>query len=384
VRLIERPDPLRVRMLLDLGLLIDAGELETGRIALQGARDEARALGRDDLEIRAELELSYLRALIDPDFSPQDQEALAREAIGALEPRNDHEGLARAWFLRAAAHWSHAHWDQMQEPLSHSIDHARRAANRSMELSALTFLLAAKLFGSTPVEEGIRFARQTLEDDSDSRELEAWAYRVEGTLMVLQGRIGDARALLERARAIFAELGSTISLAVLAFSTGMLELTAGDARAAEREYRTAIESLQRIGERGRVTNLAAELADVLLDQGRDDEADTYVSLSREGAQPTDASGQAFWRMASARLLVRRGEIEEAVRLANEAAAIMAETDELLFLPEVLLRQGEVLELAGRQTEATKAVRGAIELFERKGATEGVRRAHERLAALDDR
>ena len=106
-----------------------------------------------------------------------------------------------------------------------------------------------------------------------------------------------------------------------------------------------------------------------------------AELAREAAQEGDHSGQAFWRMAGAQVLVRRGATDEAIALAREATAIISETQELLTLPDLLLRRADVLRLAGRPDEAADTLREAIELYERKGALAGVRQAEERLAAL---
>ena len=137
-----------------------------------------------------------------------------------------------------------------------------------MELEALTFLLAALLFGSTPVPEESYAAREILASVPDSRDLQGWALRIVGSLVALEGRFDEGRELLEQARAIFSEHGNKMALALLGFSTGPLELHAGDAVAAERELRASLDLVQQIGHRGGVPNLAAVLADALLEQGR--------------------------------------------------------------------------------------------------------------------
>ncbi len=381
-RILPRLSPQRVRALLDLGLLGELGQFSAAREALEEARDDARGLGRDDLEIRAEVELLFLRSITETEYSTDEQEALARRAIEVLERHDDHEGLARAWFLLMSARWSQDRWDSMRAPLERSIEHARRAGSRSMEMSALTYLLVSMGYGSTPVEEGLRLVRGVLQEIPDSLELQALVYRMEGVLLGFQGRTTEARELLERSRTIYREMGSTINLAVLAFATGPLEERAGDVRAAEREYRTALEALQAIGERGRVTNLAALLAQTLLDQGRLDEAEHYVRLCRDGVQPADVSGQAFWRIAAAGLHARHGDFDQAVRLAGESVAIMQQAEDTLSHGYVLLRQAMVLEMAGREAEAAAALRDAIELYRLKGSTAEVERAAGRLAELE--
>ena len=181
----------------------------------------------------------------------------------------------------------------MLEPLDRSIRHARRAGNRSMELEALTFLLAAVMFGSTPVEEGVQRGREMLASVPDSRDLQGWALRIVGTLLALEGRVRRGQRAAGAGAAIFSEHGNKLALAVLGFSTGPLELRAGDPVAAEREFRAALDLVQQIGDRGRVPNLAAMLADALLEQGRIDEAEQFVQVARDGAQTGDVSGQAL-------------------------------------------------------------------------------------------
>jgi tetratricopeptide (TPR) repeat protein len=306
---------------------------------------------------------------------------VARQAIPVLEREGDEEGLARAWFALAAAEWVRGMWDAMRVPLGRAIEHARRAGNRSIELEARSFLLAAAVYGSTPVKDAIPIARELLEQRADSRELQGWAARFLGALLALEGRVEEGRALLEQAREIFSELGHKDALAALSFSTGPLELSEGNAVAAEHEFRAGLESIQEMGERARVSNLAALLVDALVEQGRIDDAEQYVNVSREATQEHDPSGQAHWRLAAARVLVRRGAAEEAVRLANEGIAIIGQTEELLSLPGLLLDQAEVLELAGRGDEAVGALREALDVAARKGAVVEENRARERLAAL---
>src|SRR5436309_2379282 len=78
--------------------------------------------------------------------------------------------------------------------------------------SSMTFGLAATLFGSTPVEDGIRVSHEILENASDSRELQGWAVRMVGAFLMLDGRFEEARQHLADARAIFTELGNNAAL----------------------------------------------------------------------------------------------------------------------------------------------------------------------------
>jgi tetratricopeptide (TPR) repeat protein len=251
-----------------------------------------------------------------------------------------------------------------------------------MELEALTHNLAALAFGTTPLAQGLAAARNVFDSVSDSRELQGWVLRFIGTFHALDGRVAEGRELLEEARAIFTELGDSEALMALAFSTGPLEVRAGDHVAAEREYRHALELSQRMGDHGRMSNLASGLADVLLDEGRVDEAAEVLEVARSSAIKDDASAQGTWRMAAARLSMHRGETVEAVRLARESITMMESLQELLTLPDLLIRQAEVFRSANLDREARAALERAVDLSRLKGASAELQRAESILAALE--
>jgi class 3 adenylate cyclase/tetratricopeptide (TPR) repeat protein len=375
--------PEQLLVLIVLGrTLVEAGDDYRGaRAALERAYGGAEGLRREDLLVRAQTELSLLDQVTEPDFDPDEHEALALRAIEVLEREGDEEGLGRAWHAVALGEWARGRWDSLREPLGQAIEHARRAGDKGSEVEAVGFMLGAISFGSTPVSEGIAAARELRDEYSDSLELQGWTTRVLGTLIALQGEEGAGRELLEQARAIFTELGHGEALGVLPFSTGVLELRTGHPEMAEREFRAGFELLHGMGERARASSLAAMLAGALVDLGRIDEAQEYVEVSRDLLAENDPSGQAQMKMSAARVLARRGELDEAGRLAAEAAAIAEGIQELLNVPDLLLWQAEVLEMAGRTEDARGALGKAAEAAARKGALVDERRARERLAAL---
>ena len=138
-RLLPEPSSEHLRALLARArCLADTGvDWQASRIFLERAQDEADVLGREDLGLRAQLELSYLDIMTGTVVDAEAQEAQARASISALEAHHDDEGIARAWFVLATTYWVRARWDDMREPLGRSIAYAERAGNRSMELEAL-------------------------------------------------------------------------------------------------------------------------------------------------------------------------------------------------------------------------------------------------------
>ncbi len=378
--------PEQISALIDLGrTLVDTGEdYAGGRVALERAAAGSEALQREDLLVRAQIELSVLDQFAGPPkFERDEDEILARRAIEVLERAGDEEGLARAWNALAFVYWARARWDAMHEPLARAIEHAQRAGNKSMELQALNSSVVTILFDSTPVPDGIAAAREILERHPDSRELQGRAIRILGTLLALQGDEETGRELLEQARTIFTELGHKQALAGLPFSTGPLELRSGNPAAAEAELRAGLELMQKMGERARVSSMAALLAGALLDQGRFDEAEEYIEVARDALSQRDLTGEAAVKMSMARLQAHRGDLHEAVRHAVEAIALMEETEEVFNRPDLLMYQAEVLELAGQLEDAKAALSKAADVAARKGALVDERRARERLAALSD-
>jgi tetratricopeptide (TPR) repeat protein len=376
--LLPTPSAEHVRALLDLGRShTEVGGLQVARTLFEPAREEAEMLEREDLRARVQIELFLVDLVLDP----QQDVATAREAVAVLQRDGDEEGLARAWFALALAEWTQGQWDVMQDPLDRAIEHARRAESRSLEVHALSFLLASLTLGGTPIDEALRRADEYLEEWADSRELQGFSARMRGNLLAHEGRVEEGRALLEEARQIFAELGHREGLAILPFSTGRIELIEGDPVAAERALRSGVELMEEMGDRSRAASLVPLLADALTDQGRIDEAEELLERAREAAPEDDPNAEAFRRTAEARVLVRRGAVAEAVQLANEGIEMAKRTQELLTLPDLLVYQAEVLEMAGQHAAAEEALREAAEAAARKGSLGYVQHVNERLAAL---
>ena len=85
-----------------------------------------------------------------------------------------------------------------------------------------------------------------------------------------------------------------------------------------------------MGETGILSTLAALLAEAVLAQGRDAEAEELTRTSEAAATEEDAASQIAWRTVRAVALARRNDVVEAERLAREAVALAAETDFLVM------------------------------------------------------
>jgi tetratricopeptide (TPR) repeat protein len=119
------------------------------------------------------------------------------------------------------------------------------------------------------------------------------------------------------------------------------------------------------------------LAKALLGLGRDDEAHEWLERGRETAPTVELHPHILWRQLRAKVLARRGELDEAVRLAREAVALLGETDMLNAHADGLLDLAEVLALAGQ--DARGELEQALALYERKGNLVMAERTRVRLA-----
>ncbi len=172
-----------------------------------------------------------------------------------------------------------------------------------------------------------------------------------------------------------ASLVSTVRTARLAEMTEseLRELLAGNAAAAERELRWGVDTLREIGEFAWLPTVAGILAEAVSAQGRDEEAEEVVTMGEETAGSDDAYSQGLLRSVRAKSLARRGQVEEAERLAREAVAVAEPTDFLFLQSLARTSLGEVLQLAGREEEAEAVLAEAVDLAEQKGYVVGAGR-----------
>jgi tetratricopeptide (TPR) repeat protein len=155
----------------------------------------------------------------------------------------------------------------------------------------------------------------------------------------------------------------------------------GDLAAAEREFADAARVYDEIGEYGRRSTLLAQLADVVYDLGRLDEAERIAEEAAALGDAKDVSTQSLSLSVRGRVRARRGRIDDGERLAREAVALMANTDFFDFQAETLCSLGVVLSLAERPQEAEALFDQALELTRRRGNVLLERQVSAHLAGL---
>jgi class 3 adenylate cyclase/tetratricopeptide (TPR) repeat protein len=368
--LLPADDPRRLGVLPSLGrALIEAGQMKRADSVLSEAVAGARAAGERAVAADASLTLSTLRIHTSQEGIGQGLVwSELEDAIPVLEELGDEAGLARAYGLSGKLWFWQGKFGAAIEDLDRAARHARNVGERAQEVESLQYGVMAMLMGPTPVHDALARVEELRSPEEPSSPLTVHVLRFGAELEAMQGRIDTAREMIAQAKALAEEFGRELTLTRIAIQAGNVERLAGDATAAERELRPACEALERMEDWGHLSSVAPLLADALYLQGRYEEALQMTErwTPERLTVPEDTDAHVGWRRVRAKLLARRGEFEDAERLAREATALAAGTDFLDNRAQTLADLAEVLRLAGRPEESAAAVADAIRIHDQKG------------------
>jgi class 3 adenylate cyclase/tetratricopeptide (TPR) repeat protein len=374
--------PERLRRRIDLGLaLLEAGEFPRSREVFQDAADGARKLGEPALEWMARVELVEVQTQTEPGEADRGRREV-EQAIATLEELGDDAGLAKAWHVAAILSWLEARAEETTAALERAVEHGARAGDRRQEAEDLALLTMTSSWGPVPADEGIRRTRQIIDRSRGHRKVEALAMATLSHLEARRGNVEEARKHIQEGRRILRELGLHVLAAATSHAAGYIELVAGHPEAAERHLRDGYAELARMGEKAYLSTVAVDLAEALYRLDELAEAESFTRISEISADPTDLSSQIGWRSVRAKVLARRGRLDEAERLARDAVTLAEGTDYLDESGDAVSDLAEVLLLAGRRSEARDALAGALDLYEQKGNLVHADRARRTLSELN--
>jgi class 3 adenylate cyclase/tetratricopeptide (TPR) repeat protein len=372
VTLLERaasvaPADGRSSILPDLGeALMEMGELARADEVLGRAVRDAEALGDRGLQAHAVLVRLLLMESTDP---KRRSEVALREletVIPVFEELGDELGLARAWRVKADVHWTRARYAAADEAFERAIDHARRSGAGWEEAEGLGQYTGSGVYGPTPVPQVVARCERILREAKGNRLVEARALRSLAAANAMQGRFDEARAQAVEAVAILEDLGMWLRAAFVSETSGFVERLAGDIAASERALRHGFEVIEKLGEQGFLSTVAALLAHRILDQGRLDDAEQFIAASERAAAEDDLTTQILLQSVRGRALARRADVEEAERRSRDAIVLAEETDDLNMRGDVLLDLAEVLRARGDAGAAREALARARDAFDAKG------------------
>jgi class 3 adenylate cyclase/tetratricopeptide (TPR) repeat protein len=364
--LLPERDPDRLELIPDLGeALLEVGEFPWAELFLEEAID---ARDRGDLLASALSELLLIRLRAQAGSAERWSERLVEEAsktVDESDARGDDAMLATIWRLLAWAHGTSCRYGLATGAAERAIEHARLANDsRQVRRAAAQYALAA-LHGPTPVPEAIRRCEEIAAEAQGDRRTQGLVTTTLAALLAMRGEFEDARRLYGDAQAMLAELGPTVVGASTSLATSWVERLAGDLAAAERELRRDYDALTALGEKYLLSTVAGELARVLYEQGRLEEAEGMARHAQDLADADDIASQTLWRTVYARVMARNGNQDGALLLLEEAVELLKRTDAITAQAETLADLAEVLRRAGRRKDADTVLDDAVALFEAK-------------------
>jgi len=333
--------------------------------ALDRAERDALATGTNSVAARVAAERVFL-GFFAAGISLTEAVTALDAATASLRDEGDLRGLGRAELYVSTVHSSAcnlAEWGAAAERAERQY-----AAAGFSPAVCIGIQAEALYYGAVPVPDALLHCAKLLERSSDKL-AEATVSAVVGALHALGDRHAEAGKLIEHARELYEDIGSTRGLVMtwtpLAIDVARL---AGDFDAAEAMGRESVDASTAIGHPAYASTRAAQLADLLLLRGDVESADRYATLSEREALDADVYVQFLWRGARARLLARSGELAEAESVGADAVAIASLTDALCDRARMHFALAEVLGHAGKQAAAKKQVAEGRKLLRRKGAT----------------
>ena len=374
-------EPLSV-LLTELGsTLFRAGLLDDAAAAFDQALDVARRTGDRRGELRALVERQQLRLFAAPATADETADVASR-AIAELESLGDDLGLAKAWRLASEVHLVACRWRARSEALERALMHARRVPEARQETTMLMLLLSQALhYGPTPVDEAIEQCRVFIAEADDRPALEAGIGITLASLLAMQGAFDEARERYRDSVALQEELGLRLRRATRTLDGAQIEILAGDLEAAERELRLGCSMLEEMHESGVRAVIAAHLAAVLCEQGKDEEAGSVLEIAARIAEEDDLASQVVQCTTRARLLVRAGDAERAEPAAAKAVELAEPTDFPALQADAYVALATVRAYAGADDEARRLLERAHAVHDDKGNVVAAARLAEALVRL---
>jgi class 3 adenylate cyclase/tetratricopeptide (TPR) repeat protein len=343
-------------------------DVEAAKAAYEAVRAAAHRAGDQRIEMHAllgRLEVEWFEH-----FEGEWQEGREEieRAIWTFVKHGDNLGLAKAWRLLAHAYTSVGDSGKARAAAEQAIEFVRRAGNERLEAQIFRLDCVILFWGPTPLAEVIQKNEEALEwaRARGLYSLEAGALSILARAAAMRGDFEKARERSREAKAVITDLGELLTVASESISEGLVELLADNLPAAEKALRDGYRRLEQRGGRSALAVVAANLARVLLLQDREDEAEELIRVCVDAASESQLDTQMKWRQLQALVLARRGQVEEAERIAREAVRLSLRSQQLDSQAEALLDLAEVLRSNSQVEEARVQAELALDLYERKG------------------
>jgi class 3 adenylate cyclase/tetratricopeptide (TPR) repeat protein len=327
------------------------GDLPVVRDEMTVLVAEAAAEGDRAIQSRALTALSEVAASLDGELVRAAE--LADEALAVVEA-DDHDGRFRALDRRArVARWA-GREAEAEEYLQQALEAARAAARKDHEARAA--LQLAGIYVSRMEEDKaapLIDRALALAEESGSIVARASAAQSKGGLHRERRQYEEAEGWLTKALDLYRETASVPEIAWTSRQLAQVAWETGNPAKAEKLFRESIRLLAPMKERGTLCESQRLLAQLLLAEGRIDEAEKFALAARETVSAEDVTSRATTRVALAQVRAAQGRYEEADTLFAEAAEIIGSSEHCRILLDVLPPYADFLRGLERDAEAAE-------------------------------
>jgi tetratricopeptide (TPR) repeat protein len=365
IALLADDDPSKLEFECLLGMAAKfSGDVVRAEGLLNDVLRKSIAAGDNRIEHLARIEQAYPR-LTRGELSTVDALELAERARAIFQRTGDDFGLGRAWHCTLVVK---AVYELRYAEVETAAVRLRRHYERTgFAPGSVTFLLAAAACrGPTPVPEAIDRCRVLLAE-AGTPVWQSFILPMLAALEAMEGRFDVARTHLEDARVArqeFSDTGTIVtSWAALAAE---VELLAGNPERAEEILSVSCDALRAAGGGEWLATNSALLAEALYRQERYGDALAASTSALAIAPPGHLTSRSVAQRVRAKALARSGRSDEAAALAAETIELLAGTDVLNEQGEAFAASAEVRVLAGAGAAAQQDLENAAEAFERKG------------------
>ena len=289
---------------------------------------DAREQGERDLEARALTALAEVTLLREADVGRAEE--LARQALGVSE--HDESRIDALRMLQTVAWWR-GRLSESEEYALEQLEIARRLGREDLESEALLSL--AGIYSSRREDdraEPLIDEALALAESSGSLIAKAKAFMKSGELYAWRRRDDEALEEYRKARDLFAEVGAAADLAHALLRIATI-VRKRDVVEAEKIARESIRILKPLEDRGTLCEVQRLLAELLLEQGRIDEAEMYALRAVETVGAEDVHSQATTKKSLALIRAHQGRDDEAEALLRESIEILERTEYSRFLAD---------------------------------------------------
>jgi len=297
----------------------------------EAALAEARASGRPDIEGRALVLLADLALHADGDVARAHD--LADEALAIL-PDDELAGLYDAHALITTIFWWLGNGEGATRHAEAMLELAHKAARPELESLAKTQLSAiAGVRGDVAGALVLLEQAESLAETSGSHEAMGYALAVHGRRFG-EAESDEAERYLRRALEIFDEIGAAGRHGWTLSNLASVYRQRGEIPLAEKTFREAVRRLRGTHEQGYLAEAERGLAEVLVVQGKVDEADRLITEAERRVGRGDVWTRASLLHARGLVLVAQDRVDDAEASFLAALEIIEPTMYAILTREV--------------------------------------------------